>query len=273
MTEITAVNEAAKAQGMSYGQYVLRNEEPVVPEPEEEEEVILCAVCGKPLPPRDEEGKTGRKRMYCSKACRQKASRDRKKAAESVSQPEQLCPECGGSFRPRKTLGTPQKFCCTACRNRFNSREYWRKKHPKKEEDGMEKDRDVQFTHSEPETVEEQLEKALQTELAMTAGSPSSDLTSLGHLPPVGEGFVPEQEKKHDPVNHPSHYTQGGVECKDAIRAAVTGLEGYEAFLTGNAIKYLWRWKRKNGAEDLRKAGFWIRELIRELEERNEENT
>ena len=72
--------------------------------------------------------------------------------------------------------------------------------------------------------------------------------------------------ESHDPVNHPSHYTQGGVECKDAIRAAVTGLEGYEAFLTGNAIKYLWRWKRKNGAEDLRKAVFWIRELIEETE-------
>lgn len=75
---------------------------------------------------------------------------------------------------------------------------------------------------------------------------------------------------EHDPVNHPDHYTQGGIECKDAIKAAVTGLEGYEAFLTGNAIKYLWRWKRKNGTEDLRKAEFWIRELIDETEARHE---
>lgn len=106
----------------------------------------------------------------------------------------------------------------------------------------------------------EQLEKALQTELATTAGAkPRPDM-----LCPANE--------EHDPVNHPSHYTQGGVECKDAIRAAVTGLEGYEAFITGNAIKYLWRWKRKNGAEDLRKAGFWIRELIDETEGQHEEN-
>ena len=74
---------------------------------------------------------------------------------------------------------------------------------------------------------------------------------------------------EHDPVNHPDHYTQGGIECKDAIKAAVTGLEGYEAFLTGNAIKYLWRWKRKNGTEDLRKAVFWIDELIGEMEARD----
>lgn len=72
--------------------------------------------------------------------------------------------------------------------------------------------------------------------------------------------------KHNDAVNHPSHYTQGDIECKDAIRAAVTGLGGFEGFLTGNAIKYLWRWKWKNGTEDLRKAVFWIERLIEEQE-------
>ena len=57
-----------------------------------------------------------------------------------------------------------------------------------------------------------------------------------------------------DNVNHPAHYTQGGVECIDAIEAAVSGLSGIEAVCTGNAIKYLWRWKRNNGIEDLKKA-------------------
>lgn len=58
MNEITAVNEAARSQGLSYGQYVLRNEAPAeTPEraPEEETgEVIHCAVCGKPVPLWDE---------------------------------------------------------------------------------------------------------------------------------------------------------------------------------------------------------------------------
>ena len=70
----------------------------------------------------------------------------------------------------------------------------------------------------------------------------------------------------HDAVNHPSHYTQGGIECIDAIKAATTGLEGIEAVCTANVIKYTWRWKGKNGAEDLRKAEWYLNRLIAETE-------
>lgn len=73
---------------------------------------------------------------------------------------------------------------------------------------------------------------------------------------------VSDNEKMSDNINHPAHYTQGGVECIDAIEAAVTGLSGIEAVCTGNAIKYLWRWKRKNGIEDLEKARWYIDRLI-----------
>ena len=44
-----------------------------------------------------------------------------------------------------------------------------------------------------------------------------------------------------DNVNHPSHYTQGGIECIDALKAATVDLTGIEAVCTANAIKYLWR--------------------------------
>lgn len=66
-----------------------------------------------------------------------------------------------------------------------------------------------------------------------------------------------------DNINHPAHYTQGNIECIEAIAAAVTGLEGMEAVCTANAIKYLWRWKKKNGEEDLKKARWYLDELIR----------
>ena len=94
-----------------------------------------------------------------------------------------------------------------------------------------------------------------------------SELITRAYPAPEPHDSVNHPEP-HDPVNHPDHYTQGGIECKDAIKAAVTALGGYEGFLTGNAIKYLWRWKLKNGAEDLRKAVFWIQELIAETEEK-----
>jgi len=67
---------------------------------------------------------------------------------------------------------------------------------------------------------------------------------------------------KGDNINHPSHYTQGKVECLDAIESAVTGLTGMEAVYTGHIIRYVWRWKRKNGVEDLKKALFYIKRLI-----------
>lgn len=65
-----------------------------------------------------------------------------------------------------------------------------------------------------------------------------------------------------DMVNSPAHYTAGKVECIDALEAATTGLNGIEAVCTANAIKYLWRWKHKNGVEDLRKAQWYISKLI-----------
>jgi hypothetical protein len=68
-------------------------------------------------------------------------------------------------------------------------------------------------------------------------------------------------------IDHPAHYTAGGIECIDAIAAATVGLGGIEAFCTANAIKYLWRWKRKNGVEDLQKAKWYINRLIIEMEQ------
>ena len=69
-----------------------------------------------------------------------------------------------------------------------------------------------------------------------------------------------------DNVNHPSHYTQGGVECIDAITAATVNKTGIEAVCTGNVIKYLWRYEAKNGLEDVKKAQWYINRLIAELE-------
>lgn len=73
-----------------------------------------------------------------------------------------------------------------------------------------------------------------------------------------------------DVVNHPSHY-EGKVECIEAIESAVKGLEGIEAADTANAIKYLWRWKKKNGVEDLKKAIWYIKDLLKRLGEPEEE--
>lgn len=68
-----------------------------------------------------------------------------------------------------------------------------------------------------------------------------------------------------DNVNHPSHYTQGGIECIDALASATCNLTGIEAVCTANAIKYMWRWKEKNGSEDIEKAIWYMNRLLMEV--------
>lgn len=70
-----------------------------------------------------------------------------------------------------------------------------------------------------------------------------------------------------DMVNHPSHYTQGGIECIDAIKAATVGKTGIEAVCVANVVKYLWRYEEKNGLEDVKKARWYLERLISELSE------
>lgn len=72
-----------------------------------------------------------------------------------------------------------------------------------------------------------------------------------------------------DIVNHPKHYTQGKIECIDAIEAAVSELSGLDAVCTANVIKYVWRWKHKNGSQDLRKAQWYLEKLINLQEAQN----
>lgn len=72
--------------------------------------------------------------------------------------------------------------------------------------------------------------------------------------------------KKHpeaDNVNHPSHYTQGGIECIDAMIAAFDK-EVVSNFCLCNAFKYIWRTKHKNGEEDIDKA-LWYLDKYKEL--------
>lgn len=70
-----------------------------------------------------------------------------------------------------------------------------------------------------------------------------------------------------DMVNHPKHYkAKNGMEVIDVIEAFTENLKGYEATHTGNVIKYICRWKEKNGLEDLRKAQWYLNRLIENIE-------
>ena len=49
------------------------------------------------------------------------------------------------------------------------------------------------------------------------------------------------------------------------MKAAVSNLSGFEAVCVANIIKYMWRYKEKNGLEDLQKAAKYLEWLQEEV--------
>lgn len=70
-------------------------------------------------------------------------------------------------------------------------------------------------------------------------------------------------------VSHPSHYrSESGLEVIDVIEAFTSDLNGIEATDTGNILKYICRWKHKNGLQDLEKAQWYLTHLIEKIKEK-----
>lgn len=74
-------------------------------------------------------------------------------------------------------------------------------------------------------------------------------------------------DKDYTVVNHPSHYiSETGLETIDVIEAFTFNLKGMEAVCTANVLKYICRWKNKNGIQDLKKAKWYLDRLIDRIE-------
>lgn len=80
-------------------------------------------------------------------------------------------------------------------------------------------------------------------------------------------------DEDNDIINSPRHYLNDrfDFETIDVIEAYTDGLDGIEAVCTGNALKYICRWHKKNGVEDLRKAAWYINRLINHILDKEEE--
>ena len=78
----------------------------------------------------------------------------------------------------------------------------------------------------------------------------------------LNDQYAEIEQVRQDMINSPSHYTQGKVECIDAIESATIGKKGIEAVCVANVIKYLWRYEEKNGLEDIKKAQWYLQKLI-----------
>ena len=80
-------------------------------------------------------------------------------------------------------------------------------------------------------------------------------------------------ESQDDLVSHPNHYqSDAGLEVIDVIEAFTSDLNGIEAVDTANVIKYICRWKKKNGVQGLEKAKWYITHLINHIKNIQEDN-
>jgi hypothetical protein len=80
---------------------------------------------------------------------------------------------------------------------------------------------------------------------------------------PVPWATIPlRSELQPDVVNHPAHYTDGKIECIEAIEAQLTS-EEYRGYLKGNIAKYVWRECHKGGTESLKKARWYLDRLVK----------
>lgn len=80
-------------------------------------------------------------------------------------------------------------------------------------------------------------------------------------------------DKDYTVVNHPPHYiSETGIETIDVIEAFTFDLKGMEAVCTANILKYICRWKNKNGLQDLKKAQWYLDRLIEHVENLKKEN-
>ena len=103
------------------------------------------------------------------------------------------------------------------------------------------------------EELEKQLKALLPKQIA------------LEPLPKKDRPIKMPDSSKPDNVNHPKHYCKGGVESIDFVKAAVSNLSGFEAVCVANIIKYMWRYKDKNGLEDVMKAAKYLEWLQEEV--------
>lgn len=81
------------------------------------------------------------------------------------------------------------------------------------------------------------------------------------------------EQKNYEMVNHPDHYiSETGMEVIDVMESFTFDLKGIEAVDTSNVIKYICRWKQKNGLQDLEKAEWYLKHLINHVKKLEEEN-
>lgn len=87
-------------------------------------------------------------------------------------------------------------------------------------------------------------------------------------LQSLNDQYAEIEKVRQDIINSPGHYADSTIECIDAMEAMMTP-EQFIGYLRGNVFKYQWRYEKKNGIEDLKKAQWYLERLTEKVAEKN----
>ena len=96
------------------------------------------------------------------------------------------------------------------------------------------------------------------------------ELPFIDDEPPqsLNDQYAEIEKVRQDIINSPGHYADSTIECIDAMEAMMTP-EQFIGYLRGNVFKYQWRYEKKNGIEDLKKAQWYLDKLTVKVAEKN----
>ena len=79
---------------------------------------------------------------------------------------------------------------------------------------------------------------------------------------------APQYPSKYDPVEKPEHYSKGNIEAIEYIKQQLG--DNFEDYCYGAVLKYLHRFRYKDGEQDLRKAKWYLEQMIKNTASRGE---
>lgn len=94
------------------------------------------------------------------------------------------------------------------------------------------------------------------------------ELPFIDDEPSLNDKYAEIENVRQDIINSPIHYADSTIECIDAMEAMMTP-EQFIGYLRGNVFKYQWRYEKKNGIEDLKKAQWYLERLTEKVAEKN----
>lgn len=94
------------------------------------------------------------------------------------------------------------------------------------------------------------------------------ELPFIDDEPSLNDQYAEIEKVRQDIINSPNHYADSTIECIDAMEAMMTP-EQFIGYLRGNVFKYQWRYEKKNGIEDLKKAKWYLERLTEKVAEKN----